>query len=207
MLVGFVAIAQAQQGRVGINTTTPAATLDVVGAPADATKPDALLVPRLTRGQLQGKDAVYTAAQNGALAFVSSIADGAATGKAVNVTAVGFYYYDGATTNTWIAVGAGSSSATPVTYRTVAGSSNMQILASDIGNVVLFAGGINGQIQLPTPTASMVGKKLTLISTDTFVHNLTNLNTNYKTKTYSDMQQSGAEFITDGTNWYSIGGQ
>jgi formaldehyde-activating enzyme involved in methanogenesis len=76
MLVCFVAIAQAQQGRVGINTTTPAATLDVVGAPADATKPDALLVPRLTRGQLQAKDAVYTATQNGALAFVSSIADG-----------------------------------------------------------------------------------------------------------------------------------
>lgn len=58
MLVGFVAIAQAQQGRVGINTTTPASTLDVVGAPTDATKPDALLVPRLTRGQLQAKDAV-----------------------------------------------------------------------------------------------------------------------------------------------------
>ncbi|WP_394666585.1 hypothetical protein [uncultured Chryseobacterium sp.] len=108
MLVGFVAIAQAQQGRVGINTTTPAATLDVVGAPADATKPDALLVPRLTRGQLQGKDAVYTATQNGALAFVSSIADGSATGKAVNITATGFYYYD-APNSVWVAVGGGGS--------------------------------------------------------------------------------------------------
>lgn len=108
MLVGFVAIAQAQQGRVGINTTTPAATLDVVGTPADATKPDALLVPRLTRGQLQGKDAVYTATQNGALAFVSSIADGSATGKAVNITATGFYYYD-APNSVWVAVGGGGS--------------------------------------------------------------------------------------------------
>lgn len=155
MLVGFVAIAQAQQGRVGINTTTPAATLDVVGTPADATKPDALLVPRMTRGQLQAKDAVYTATQNGALAFISSIADGAATGKAVNVTAVGFYYYDGATTNTWIAVGGGTPPVTPVSVKNL--TATYTILPTD--DVLLFSNTSNVSLNLPT-TGFTVGKRI-----------------------------------------------
>ncbi|MEC3877596.1 hypothetical protein [Chryseobacterium salviniae] len=150
MLVGFVAITQAQQGRVGINTNTPASTLDVVGTPTDATRPDALLVPRLTRGQLQAKDAVYLAAQNGALAFVSSIADGTASGKAVNVTATGFYYYD-APNSVWKAVGNSTtnfqiqktrihSAVAPITW------------ASDDYSVVTTA--LGGQSQLLLPAAS-----------------------------------------------------
>jgi len=154
MLVGFVAIAQAQQGRVGINTTTPAATLDVVGTPADATRPDALLVPRITRGQLQAKDAVYTAAQNGALAFVSSIADGAATGKAINVTAVGFYYYDGTTTNTWIAVGGGAP-VTPTSVKSL--TSSYTILPTD--DVLLFTTTAGVTLNLPA-TGIPVGKRI-----------------------------------------------
>ncbi|WP_147436493.1 hypothetical protein [Chryseobacterium sp. 7] len=206
MLVGLSAFSKAQTtGRVGINTTTPAATLDVVANTTDNTRPDALLVPRMTRTQLYGKDAAYTAAQNGALAFVTTI-DGTATTKTANVTAVGFYYYD-SVSSTWIAVGAGSTAAAPPTYRTVAGSASMVILPSDLGNVVLFSGGVAGQIQLPTPTAAMVGKKLTLISIDGLQHNLTNLNTNYLTKSLSALQQFGSEFITDGTNWYGLGGQ
>jgi len=103
MLVGFATVAQAQQGRVGINTTTPAATLDVVANTADATRPDALLVPRMTRSQLAVKDAAYTATQNGALAFVTAI-DATPAGKTANVSAPGFYYYDSAT-SFWVAVG------------------------------------------------------------------------------------------------------
>ncbi|WP_027379812.1 hypothetical protein [Chryseobacterium daeguense] len=107
MLVGFAALSQAQQGRVGINTSTPAATLDVVANTTDATRPDALLVPRLTRAQLAAKDAAYTAPQNGALAFVNTL-DGTNAGKTVNVTATGFYYYD-APNAVWVAVGGGAS--------------------------------------------------------------------------------------------------
>lgn len=161
MLVGFVAIAQAQQGRVGINTTTPAATLDVVGAPADATKPDALMVPRLTRGQLQAKDAVYTTAQNGALAFVSSIADGAASGKALNITATGFYYYD-APNSVWVAVGGGGSSTQR--YEAIRGTVNVRPAAETAYTLqssdfyIITKSTANTTITLPILTAADAGR-------------------------------------------------
>ncbi|GEN66724.1 hypothetical protein [Chryseobacterium rhizosphaerae] len=107
MLVCLSALSKAQQGRVGINTTTPAATLDVVANTTDNARPDALLVPRLTEDQLAAKNNAYTADQNGALTYVTAV-DGTTTTKTANVTAVGFYYYD-SVSSTWKPVGGGTS--------------------------------------------------------------------------------------------------
>lgn len=114
MLVGLSVVSKAQTtGRVGINTTTPSATLDVVANTTDNARPDALLVPRMSRAELEAKNAAYAdgaatpSAQNGALVFVNGLG-GTGTGKTVNVTATGFYYYDGtATNNVWRPVGGG----------------------------------------------------------------------------------------------------
>ncbi|MGL6129571.1 MAG: hypothetical protein ACRC05_20900, partial [Chryseobacterium artocarpi] len=59
MLVAFTALSKAQQGRVGINTTTPAATLDVVANTTDNARPDAVLVPRMSRAELEAKNNAY----------------------------------------------------------------------------------------------------------------------------------------------------
>ncbi|MDO5616913.1 MAG: hypothetical protein Q4G16_12025 [Cruoricaptor ignavus] len=94
------AFASAQN--VGINTATPKATLDVVGKPADANQLDGIIAPRITGEQLRAK--TYTNDQSGALVYVT-VADPNPAGQTIDVTATGYYYFDGsATVNKWIRV-------------------------------------------------------------------------------------------------------
>lgn len=79
-------------GQVGINTPTPQATLDVVGVPTSTSKLDGIIAPRLTGDQLRTK--IYTAAQTGALVYVT-VPDSAPSGQTINVNSVGYYYFDG----------------------------------------------------------------------------------------------------------------
>ena len=51
--------------QVGINNDAPKATLDVVGAPSDATKFDGIIAPRISGDNLRAK--TYTTDQTGAL--------------------------------------------------------------------------------------------------------------------------------------------
>lgn len=160
MLVAFTALSKAQQGRVGINTSTPAATLDVVANAADTSRPDALLVPRLTRAELETKNTAYAdatttpSAQNGALVFVTGLG-GNGTGKTVNVTAPGFYYYDGTTgNNVWKALG-GNTTAAPLSVKNV--SIAYTVLPAD--DVLLFSNTASVTLTLP-PTGFPVGKKI-----------------------------------------------
>ncbi|MEY8761292.1 hypothetical protein [Chryseobacterium tongliaoense] len=98
---GFLANAQ-----VGINTNQGQATLDVVGFPAVAGKLDGIIAPRLTGDQLRAK--TYASAQTGAMVYVTA-ADTAPAGQTVNVTASGYYYFDG---TRWIRNSSGSGSGT-----------------------------------------------------------------------------------------------
>jgi hypothetical protein len=79
---------------VGINTADPQITLDVRGIPADNTKPDGLIAPRLTRAQLNAKASVYSAAQTGAIVYITNIAGGTVA-STVQITTLGYYYFDG----------------------------------------------------------------------------------------------------------------
>jgi hypothetical protein len=85
--------AYAQEGRVGINTSTPAATLDVVASPSNATRIDGFIAPRLKGSELKAKDALYTTAQEGAIVYVTEAVSGV-TDKTTNVTSIGYYYFD-----------------------------------------------------------------------------------------------------------------
>ena len=83
----------AQEGRVGINTSTPAATLDVVASPTVPTRIDGFIAPRLKGTELQSKNALYTAAQDGAIVYVTEVLT-ATDDKTLNVTSIGYYYFD-----------------------------------------------------------------------------------------------------------------
>lgn len=210
MLVAFTALSKAQQGRVGINTSTPAATLDVV-ANADVTRPDALLVPRLSRAQLLAKDAAYAngnataaSAQNGALVFVTLV-DGTATTKTANVTATGFYYYDGTNgNNVWKPLG-GSSAPAPLRLNLAQAAATNYDWSNSNFDVWEFTSGT--QLTLPSPASyinrtiylrAQVGGSLQLVGAD-------GVGT---PKGLTAISAQGAVGIfSNGTTWYLISGR
>lgn len=87
-------------GQVGINTTTPQATLQVEGKPSVSSELDGIIPPRLTGNQLQAK--TYTSAQNGALVFVTTAAT-SLSGQTINVSSAGLYFFN-SYLNQWIAL-------------------------------------------------------------------------------------------------------
>lgn len=153
LLVGSFSLAYSQQGRVGINTITPAATFDVQANTTNNSLPDAVLVPRMTRAQLEAKNAAYTngsgaANQNGALVFISDVTSGTGTGKTINVQAKGFYYYD-ASNGVWVAVTpnlklAVNTSETPT--NTYVGTSRVYAIKGSFN-----ATGTSSTVSIPSP--------------------------------------------------------
>ena len=86
--------AYAQEGSVGINTSTPAATLDVMASATDLTRIDGLIAPRLKGSELISKNNLYTADQDGAIVYVTEAVSGVTYDKTTNVTSIGYYYFD-----------------------------------------------------------------------------------------------------------------
>lgn len=89
--------------QVGINTPSPASTLDVTAkvATGNSKTPEGLLVPRIDRLRAQSMDGITTST----LIYVNNATTGTQTGKAVNIDNVGYYYFDGIN---WIKLNAGT---------------------------------------------------------------------------------------------------
>ena len=96
------------QAQVGINTTTPETTLDVVGKPNDSNHYDGIIPPRLTGDQLSAK--FYSSAKKGAIVFATSAANNL-SGQVINVNEAGPYYFDGSLWQTY------SKEVQPIEYR------------------------------------------------------------------------------------------
>lgn len=90
----FLAAAMAM-AQVGINNESPKATLDVTAKTTDGTKPEGIIAPRLTGDQIKSADLQYLAAQTGTIIYAKSAVTGTPAGKTINITAPGYYYFDG----------------------------------------------------------------------------------------------------------------
>ena len=96
LCAAFIAASFTSTAQVGVGTELPKATLDVVGNAANTAVADGIIAPRITRTELIGKgDATYGSDQEGTIIYVTDISGSAGTGKTINVTAVGYYYFDG----------------------------------------------------------------------------------------------------------------
>lgn len=88
LLVSFYSYCQ-----IGVGTTTPNSTLDIVARnpTGTSTTVDGILIPRVDRQRAQSMTGLTTST----MIYVNSIATGTATGTAVNITSIGFYFFDG----------------------------------------------------------------------------------------------------------------
>lgn len=95
-------------GQVGINTQSPAVTLDVTSRTTGTatTVPEGLIAPRLTIADLNAKASAYGAAQAGSLIYVTDASNGSPSGQTGNINAAGYYFFDG---SVWLKVTTGNT--------------------------------------------------------------------------------------------------
>lgn len=90
--------------QVGIGTAAPEATLDITAANLSGTTVDGLLIPRVSR--LRAQTMAGTPAST--ILYVNDISNGTATGTTINVTSVGFYFFNG---TVWERLASGAANA------------------------------------------------------------------------------------------------
>ena len=95
VLLACILLTQFLFSQVGINTDIPRSTFEVLAKTTDGSRPEGFIAPKLTGDQIKSGDAQYTADQKGALIYATS-AVAAPSAKTANITAEGYYFFDGA---------------------------------------------------------------------------------------------------------------
>jgi hypothetical protein len=140
LLFSITAFAQ-----VGINNTSPKATLDITAKTTDGSKPEGLIIPQLTGDKIRAATTatptpVYGTAQKGLIVYAST-ADSAPAGATANITAPGYYYFYG--TN-WQKISTGNTVSTTLNSGNiyVGNASNVATAVSPTGDVTISNAGI-----------------------------------------------------------------
>jgi len=111
--IAFIFIVSFSYAQVGVNTESPAVTLDVKekrsGTVNDTAAADGFAAPRLTKSELAAKlTTAYDTPQQGAIVFVTDVTPPSGTlpslSRVANIDAIGYYYFDG---NIWISIPGG----------------------------------------------------------------------------------------------------
>lgn len=94
--------------QVGINTTSPNATLEInaKNPTGNTTSADGIIIPNITR---ERANSISENTTKSTLVYINEITTGSQTGSTVDVDKEGFYYYNG---NKWVNIQSGSITAT-----------------------------------------------------------------------------------------------
>lgn len=137
--------------QVGINTTDPKGTLDIVGVANSLTTIDGVIAPRLTRAQLTAKgNTLYGTNQTGAIVYISDISGGDTVSQRSNITRIGYYYFDGASWQFMQGIDIYDSNGTIGTTRSVGVTDNV-----NFANNTFFIDGTNNRIGIGTNTPTV----------------------------------------------------
>ena len=162
LFFSFVNFAQ-----VGVNTPNPGATLDITATNPTGitTNVDGFIIPRVTRERAQSMLLTPTGTQ----IFISEVVTGTASGTTVDVTTIGFYFYNG---SKWQAVGTdknwslngntGTNSST--NYLGTTDAIDLKINTAAIERIRILSG---GQIAVNTPAAPASSDLLTITTNTT----------------------------------------
>ncbi|TKS57179.1 Lcl C-terminal domain-containing protein [Mesohalobacter halotolerans] len=95
--------------QIGIGTTTPKTTLQVIGDPATTTTADGIQAPALSLAEVDAKVDAYGTDQDGAIVYVNDVSTASTKTQTANITATGYYYYD-APNDVWKKMGSSTYS-------------------------------------------------------------------------------------------------
>ncbi|UZT98269.1 hypothetical protein ODZ84_01480 [Chryseobacterium fluminis] len=125
--ITLLAFSMKMKAQIGINTNTPASTLDITAknATGTTTNVDGLLIPRVDRQRAQSMTGIPIST----LVYINNIATGTAAGIAVNITSTGYYYFNG---SVWSKLNVGASASSNSVNSTTGANFNVNDLSSTI---------------------------------------------------------------------------
>ncbi|MHA3045402.1 hypothetical protein JSO61_008780 [Riemerella anatipestifer] len=204
--LSFVAYGQ-YDGKVGINTPYPNATLEIQISDANksgSTK-EGILIPNVSAERAENMGAGL---EDGTLLFIGSGAANA-TGTTSNYSGKGFYYFDKTTTK-WVKVGAASTTKEFTARLGQTTGSNYDWKGGGKGYVDFYEFTTDGgAIMLPDPTLpENKGRIIHFKNSTGGLINYTGTNgVDFPSET-SAITASSAQIVwSNGTKWYLIGGR
>ncbi len=190
----FASLSYAQ---VGINTDSPAATLDVMNK---GNLPAGIIAPRITANELSALDDAYGPAQNGAIVYVTQLSGGQSTNKTKNIIIPGYYHYSAADEQ-WLGIATGTEPWHNTSNFAAATSNTQDIYQMGSVAVGSFSVDENAQFEVSSNKKGVLLPRLTSSQRDAIPTNLANGLLIYNTTTDCFNYYSAAS-----TKWLSLCG-
>ncbi|WP_161531138.1 hypothetical protein [Riemerella anatipestifer] len=209
--LGLGLVAYGQQGlydgKVGINTDTPNATLEIQISDANKTgnTKEGILIPNVSAERAEN---MGTELEDGTLLFIGSGTANTA-GTTSNYNGKGFYYFDKTTTK-WVKVGAASTTKEFTARLGQTTGSNYDWTDGGKGYVDFYEFTTDGgAIMLPDPTLPENKGRIIHFknSTGGLINYTGTMGVSYPDRTNGITASSAQMVWSNGTKWYLIGGR